>query len=171
MIPPKSPAASKSTTSGVFLDEKQWPKIWAFRFFRIWELKVKNDLICVFHFIFKFVHNNHFQYLRTIVPLFLSLLPVYLSIYLSICLSVYLSICLSVSVYLSICLSVYLSICLSVYLSICLSVYLSICLSVYLSICLSVYLSMCLCVYLSHCLSVCPEIRYVFICFSFVPGR
>ena len=91
------------------------------------------------------------------LPICLSGLSIYISVYLSICLSVCLSIylwlCLSVclSICLSVCLSVYLSICLSVYL---LSVFLSFCSTVYLSICLSVYLSICLSVYLSISLSI-----------------
>ena len=88
-------------------------------------------------------------------------LPVYLSVYLSICLSiclsfylsVFLAICLSsyLSFYLSAFLSIYLSIYLSFYLSIYLSVYLSVCLSIYLSLCLSINLSICLSFYLSSC--------------------
>jgi hypothetical protein len=77
------------------------------------------------------VTRNELWYLSSIRHA-VTLLSIYLSIYLSVCLSIYLSICLSI--YMSVCLSVYLSICMSV------SIYLSVCLSIHLSVCLSIYL-------------------------------
>ena len=76
-----------------------------------------------------------------------SMLPIYLSIYLSICLSIYLSTYLSI--YLSVYLSIYLSIDPSIYRSIGLSIYRSVALSLYRSIYLSIHPSIYLSTYLS----------------------